>query len=362
MDNTRESHTTNVASSTVRTKFLQPCPDIAQRHPLPKRIETIFVVCVDRIGDALNALYFLANLRRHFPRAHIAFLGRPFIMDELFGALMNPYVDCFMPLESAIGLSCDLLFDLNPYRNPSVSKIASGCSVGFFSDIHDFSYKPPRAVMKSDEYLCLLHILGLNTQYNYLLPKFNTQPTPDSSPLSKPYVVLCPEATAVSRTLPPILYRDLLEALPGQASVDGTVVLGNRINNLDCLAGIHVNPEKAWDYRGKTTLLQAAHILSGAELVVTVDTGLMHLASYLGVPLIALFTVAHPERSGPQGQRGRALVLQARRKENCNGYPRKPDCGSCRKQITTTDALAALDILAKTDSTEVSERFITPQK
>jgi heptosyltransferase-1 len=44
-----------------------------------------------------------------------------------------------------------------------------------------------------------------------------------------------------------------------------------------------------------------ARLMASAELVVGVDTGLMHLAAALGVPLVAIFTGSKPHLTGPVG-------------------------------------------------------------
>ncbi len=42
-------------------------------------------------------------------------------------------------------------------------------------------------------------------------------------------------------------------------------------------------------------------LIAGAELVVGVDTGLLHLAAALGVPLVAIFAGSEPGLTGPVG-------------------------------------------------------------
>jgi len=53
-----------------------------------------------------------------------------------------------------------------------------------------------------------------------------------------------------------------------------------------------------------------ARLMAGAELVIGVDTGLLHLAAALGVPLVAIFTGSRPELTKPVG-RGPMTVLGA---------------------------------------------------
>jgi heptosyltransferase-1 len=51
-----------------------------------------------------------------------------------------------------------------------------------------------------------------------------------------------------------------------------------------------------------------ARLIAGAALVVGVDTGLLHLAGALGVPLVGIFIGSEPSLTGPQGQGPIAVV------------------------------------------------------
>jgi heptosyltransferase-1 len=44
-----------------------------------------------------------------------------------------------------------------------------------------------------------------------------------------------------------------------------------------------------------------AKLIAGAQFVVGVDTGLVHLAAALGVPLVAIFAGSRPELTKPVG-------------------------------------------------------------
>lgn len=52
---------------------------------------------------------------------------------------------------------------------------------------------------------------------------------------------------------------------------------------------------------GKTTLLQLGALLKRCALLVTGDTGPMHIATAVGTPVVALFGAADPRRTGPIG-------------------------------------------------------------
>jgi heptosyltransferase-1 len=60
----------------------------------------------------------------------------------------------------------------------------------------------------------------------------------------------------------------------------------------------------------RAPLDSVAGLIAGAEFVVGVDTGLLHLASAFGVPLVALFTGSKPVLTGPVGA-GPIAVLGA---------------------------------------------------
>jgi heptosyltransferase-2 len=58
----------------------------------------------------------------------------------------------------------------------------------------------------------------------------------------------------------------------------------------------------ALDLSGKTTLAQALALISLCRVFVTNDSGLMHAASALSIPLVAIFGSTDPARTGPLGR------------------------------------------------------------
>ena len=78
------------------------------------------------------------------------------------------------------------------------------------------------------------------------------------------------------------------------------------------------------DLTGKTHLLQLAALLERCQLLVTNDTGTMHVATAVGTPVVALFGSTDPSITGPWGD-GHVVI----RKE--------VPCSPCLKRICPTD-------------------------
>lgn len=71
-----------------------------------------------------------------------------------------------------------------------------------------------------------------------------------------------------------------------------------------------VVPDRTVDLTGKTTLLELVEWLRRSRLLVTNDTGPMHVATAVRTPVMALFGPTEPRRTGPYRQE--SAVLQAR--------------------------------------------------
>lgn len=61
---------------------------------------------------------------------------------------------------------------------------------------------------------------------------------------------------------------------------------------------------------GRTDILELGAILECAKVVVTTDSGPMHMTAAVGTPLVALFGPADPAHFGPRGCAGQVVVLQ----------------------------------------------------
>ena len=102
---------------------------------------------------------------------------------------------------------------------------------------------------------------------------------------------------------------------------------------------------------GKTSMLQLGAVLARCAVLVSGDTGPMHMATAVGTPVVALFGAADPARTGPVG--GEHLVLQAR----------DVSCVPCRSRTcTNADYLACMQGITVDEVFTAVARQLQPQK
>ena len=99
------------------------------------------------------------------------------------------------------------------------------------------------------------------------------------------------------------------------------------------------------DATGQTSLRQLAALLERCRLAITNDSGPMHIAAALGVPVVAIFGPTSPLRVGPYGAGHR--VIQA--SLSCVGcYRRKCSSLECLRRVTPAEvAQAAGDLIGQ---------------
>jgi len=80
-----------------------------------------------------------------------------------------------------------------------------------------------------------------------------------------------------------------------------TVVVVGTSSEKDNKEFFSLTNNRVVDLTGKTTLKELAHLMSLSSVVITVDSGPMHIAAAMGIPVVALFGSTAPWRTGPYG-------------------------------------------------------------
>jgi heptosyltransferase-2 len=111
-----------------------------------------------------------------------------------------------------------------------------------------------------------------------------------------PIGLICGSENTPAKRWPVSHWRALIESLAGE-----NFVLFGTANDAAITAAVAAGfpADRVRDVAGRTDLITFAREVCDCRLLVTNDTGGMHLANALGVPLIALFGPTNPVRTGP---------------------------------------------------------------
>lgn len=103
----------------------------------------------------------------------------------------------------------------------------------------------------------------------------------------------------------------------------------------------------ALDLCGRTNLEQAVDLIADARLVVSNDSGLMHVAAALGRPLAALFGSSSPAYTPPMSSRARIVSLGV-------------ECSPCFKRVCPLGHLKCLEDLLPEQVLENTRSLLSP--
>jgi heptosyltransferase-2 len=158
---------------------------------------------------------------------------------------------------------------------------------------------------------------------------------------NRPAAALCPGAEyGPAKRWPARYFAELAQGLAARGCA--VWLIGSQG---DRQAGAEIEQAAAGACRnlcGETTLTEAIDLLASTSLVVSNDSGLMHVAAALGRPLIALYGSSSPEFTPPLSSRAQILKLDL----PCSPcFKRECPLGhfNCMMQLTPDQVLAAVD-------------------
>ncbi len=126
--------------------------------------------------------------------------------------------------------------------------------------------------------------------------------TPDKNHIGS--IVYCPGASYGPAKKWP--YFPALALLQTRYNI---VVLGSKEDRESAQEIVRMAPERITDLTGRTSLNEVAAIMSSARSVVSNDSGLMHLAGYIGTPVVGLFGSTTPVWTRPLGKKSIAMYV-----------------------------------------------------
>jgi lipopolysaccharide heptosyltransferase I len=203
-----------------------------------------------------------------------------------------------------------------------------------------YDVTPPRAAADThavDRYLAVLPLLKVPVHGNFeWLPKrpdIAAQIERKWNPGPGPWIVLLPGARWNNKRWPVEHFAELTRLMCGMSALN-FVILGS--GNERALGGAiaEKNPGRCLNLAGQTSLWEMIEWVRRGRLIISNDTGPMHVAAALGRPLIALFGPTNPRNTGPYGKPASVMQL--------NGLP----CVPCLKPgCRHSAAMACLECL-----------------
>lgn len=290
----------------------------------PDRLRSILVASPNWLGDAVLALPALANLRRSFPGARISLLVRPWL-SQLFQS--SPFIDELveLPRKGELLWAATALrqrdYELalllpNSFRTALISRLAGiPHRVGYVADgrgpLLTVGVCPTggKALHQADSYLGLLQALKWDAWWRptecLLPPGSDAEAEKLLTDLRLPshalFIGMTPGAAyGTAKRWPADRFAAAADLLI--ESLGATILLFGSQREASLTRAIRERMRgTAIDLGGRTTLTELAGLLSRCAMLLTNDTGAMHLASALGIPCVALFGPTDPRRTGPLG-------------------------------------------------------------
>ncbi|EAX47296.1 glycosyl transferase, family 9 [Thermosinus carboxydivorans Nor1] len=117
-------------------------------------------------------------------------------------------------------------------------------------------------------------------------------------PRKKYRIALCVKGTFKLKNWPQDYFAQLVDELAARYDAAFFIIGAHEDREY---ADEIINRTKTFvaNFCGRTTLLDLAALLTKADLFITVDTGAMHIASAIGIPLVAIFGCTSPNRWRP---------------------------------------------------------------
>lgn len=123
---------------------------------------------------------------------------------------------------------------------------------------------------------------------------------------ARPRVAMLPCSRRPEKNWPVARFVETARALREQAGAS-ILVVGGPADRAACAELTQGAGPGAEDWCGRTTIPQLGGLLASVDLLVTVDSGPMHMAAALGTPTVAVFGPTFPLRTGPYGAGHRVI-------------------------------------------------------
>jgi lipopolysaccharide heptosyltransferase I len=289
----------------------------------PTAPRRILLIKPSAIGDVVHALPILNLLRRRWPEAHISWLVTPICaglleshpqLDEIILFERHRYAKFWRKPELMIELAeltrelrhgkFDLVVDLQGlFRSGWLTyQTRAPIRVGF-TNAREFAWlgythQVPVDIDQHavDRYLAITELLGCGrgpVEFVFATNDVDRQFAAHLTNGVERYALLFPGTNWATKRWPVAHFAAMVEPLQQRFGLKS--VVGGSSGEQQIASQVR----GALNLAGKTNLRQLTALIEGADLVISNDSGPMHIAAALNKPLVALFGPTNPTRTGP---------------------------------------------------------------
>lgn len=298
----------------------------------------ILIIKLSAIGDVIHTLPSLTALRELYPDAHITWVveeaaadlvkNHPHLNSVLVsrrknwikyfrkGEIVRPIREIQEFIRELKNRPHDLVIDFHGLLKSAIIVLLSGGKrkLGYDSlqELSGLFYneKIPEDMNKHavDRYLDFPRYLGAEIGTpDFILPADNTAQVFIQSLLEKnhlkdkKFIAVNPIAYWETKLWDNEKFARLADLIKTKLNLE-VVFTGSKKESEAIEEIISHMSTKVINLCGETTLIELAHLYRKALMVITTDSGPMHLAAAVNTPVIALFGPTDPQRTGPYGR------------------------------------------------------------
>lgn len=336
---------------------------LSKKKKQPQEIKKIAIFLFGAIGDSILASATINDLQSHYKQSKVTVFitqdnaGIFSLFDPAYAIEILPLASPFAAIRQIRKSNYDILLDYNQWIRLSAIfsffckakyKIGFATPAQFRHYVYDLAISHSNTIHEIDNYRNLVAILGV-------------------SELSKPKIMVSEEAHAKIKSLHLPNYVIFHLRASGVKSATKcwsiekwsvlakyviergyTVVLTGGDSDITLVDGLmkKVGDERILSCAGKLTLMETAALLSGSKLLVTVNTGIMHLGAALHVKMVVLNGPVNINRWGPITEGNDATIvfpLGVNHGYISLGFEDDPDGAKCMDFISSNAVIIAVE-------------------
>ena len=326
----------------------------------------ILVRGVNRLGDTLFTLPAIKSLKIKYPDSRLTVLTKPLPADLY---LHNPHIDDVIIFDSKgthrglkgrlrlikmLGKTgFDLAVLLHNNFDSALTAFLSGIPerIGYQKELRSALLTkstpfPKNPTPRVEHFLSITKLVGCGGEDNY--PDLYLSSTEREwaairlKELPRPIVGIVPGAQEKTRIWKSERFGEVADYLINEASAS-VLILGGPGDQKLSLAVRSQMKNIPYDMTGEFNLRQFMAILNSCDLVISNDTGPMHIASLLGVNVITFFGAGDLKETRPIG-------------ENVHIIHREIPCSPCLRSKCLEGNYKCLDLITSAEVLEIALR------